>query len=177
MHFEEEFNEGKRKKSVLWGVILGEIKKAKPDFIYNRDEITKKFLNLMVTYKRIKKRMSESGREATTWEYFESFDQIYGTKHFMNPPTELLASSSQLVQEVSENEDDPSSVSDQPSSTPKQRKEKKDDVTSILKAQEKEDERRHQELIAVERDRVQAERERTEVLKDIKNLLQEILQK
>jgi len=47
----------------------------------------------MATYKRVKHRNKQSGQNRTNWEYFEIFDNVYGSSHVLAPPDEILYSS------------------------------------------------------------------------------------
>lgn len=93
LDMENAFGSGRRKKSVLWGKVLDKMKTDAPDLSATRDQLQRKFLNMYATYKRIKKRNNSTGRDATTWEFFNDFDEIYGTRHSISPPSQNLQSS------------------------------------------------------------------------------------
>ncbi|XP_037808214.1 uncharacterized protein LOC119601369 [Lucilia sericata] len=86
LDMEPEFQEGRKKKTILWERVLSKIKETQPDFKMTKDQINRKFLNLMTTYRRIKDRGSKTGRNATSWEYFKMFDEVYGKGYCGKPP-------------------------------------------------------------------------------------------
>ncbi|XP_039968573.1 uncharacterized protein LOC126764193 [Bactrocera neohumeralis] len=93
LRYEGDFAAKRKKRSVLWERILNNIKEVDAKFPFSRDEITRKFLNFMVTYKRIKKRNNTSGEAATHWEFYEEMDDVYGTRSDVAVPQETLDSS------------------------------------------------------------------------------------
>ncbi|XP_049303113.1 uncharacterized protein LOC125776197 [Bactrocera dorsalis] len=96
LDMEQEFSCGKRKKSVLWGKVLDNIKTEAPDLTATKEQLQRKFLNMLATYKRIKKRNRSTGRDATTWDFFNDFDEVYGNRHSVDPPSENLQNSLDL---------------------------------------------------------------------------------
>lgn len=176
LKYESNFASGKRKKCILWSLILDDIKKTDPEFPFSRDEISRKFNNLLLTYKRIKHRNNESGQEATRWEFFDNFDSVYGTKHFVTPPANIQASSLDTynVNEVEQSTDEDENCT---LSTPQHKRRRQNqnsektlsEVLQFMKTQEANEERRHQEQIEVDKERI-------DVLKDIRNLLVQQLQ-
>lgn len=103
-----------------------------------------------------------SGRSATLWEYFEEFDSAYGSSHFIAPPTNLLASSLDGLPPLETTNMEQQSAQQTPA-----RKRKLDEVLDFFKEEAQDTERRYQESI----DR---ERQRIDILKDIRNLLQNL---
>ncbi|XP_054736222.1 uncharacterized protein LOC129243112 [Anastrepha obliqua] len=87
LNMEDEFKSDRRKKNVLWKKVVTKVKNVNPNIRLDSTTAQRKCLNLLVTYKRIKKRNNSSGKEATSWRYFEDFDEVYGTRHSMTPPT------------------------------------------------------------------------------------------
>ncbi|XP_018793504.1 PREDICTED: uncharacterized protein LOC108971710 [Bactrocera latifrons] len=93
LEMEHKFSAGKRKKSVLWAKVVNKMKLVNTDVPQSKDLMQRKFLNLFATYKRIKKRNGQTGREATSWEFFEEFDEVYGRRHSIQPPAKNLQGS------------------------------------------------------------------------------------
>ncbi|XP_054734726.1 uncharacterized protein LOC129242191 [Anastrepha obliqua] len=97
LNMEDEFKSGRRKKNVLWEKVVTEVKNVNPNIRLDSTTAQRKFLNLLVTYKRIKKTNNSSGREATSWRYFEDFDEVlYLNFHFMLPLMLMLQVMSHL---------------------------------------------------------------------------------
>ncbi|XP_073832438.1 uncharacterized protein isoform X2 [Musca autumnalis] len=80
-----DFVAKKKKKSTIWNEIIYEIKKIDESFPFNRNEAQLCFLQLMITYKRIKKRQKSSGKVNTTWEYFDILDKVMGSYYTLDP--------------------------------------------------------------------------------------------
>ncbi|XP_039968195.1 uncharacterized protein LOC120779920 [Bactrocera tryoni] len=80
LDLEPEFAGGKRKKSVLWGKVLENMRFINLEVSQTKEFMQRKFLNLFATYKRIKKRNDATGRGVTTWEYFKDFDKVFGLR-------------------------------------------------------------------------------------------------
>lgn len=78
---EEDFSSGRIKKSELWSRVWEKVKEEIPSLQYSKEQITRKYLNLLTTYRRIKNRSVESGKTATTWEYFDEFDDAFGDRY------------------------------------------------------------------------------------------------
>ncbi|XP_039968908.1 uncharacterized protein LOC120780714 [Bactrocera tryoni] len=72
LEMEHEFSAGKRKKSVLWAKVVNKMSMVNADVPKSKDLMQRKFLNLFATYKRIKRRNEQTGREATSWEFLKS---------------------------------------------------------------------------------------------------------
>ena len=68
------------------GIIYTDLQKT-------REDVARKFQNMVNTYKRIKNRNNARGRNATCWDHFDNFEEIYGTKYPVNPPLPILQSS------------------------------------------------------------------------------------
>ncbi|KAI8127051.1 hypothetical protein CVS40_2849 [Lucilia cuprina] len=56
LEMEPDFQEGRKNRTILWENVLSKIKETQPDFKMTKDQISRKFLNLMTTYRRIKDR-------------------------------------------------------------------------------------------------------------------------
>lgn len=184
MKFENEFSAGKKKKIQLWGNILEEIQNVDPFFKHNKFEIKKKWDNLITTYKRIKKRNSATGRDATTWDYYEIFDANYGTRHNITPPSNLLSSSSTfadqntspniftetgLVVDHSNNDEDDEEVIETPQK--KRRIQKNDELLDFFKKEAIEEAARHKELVLLEKEKMETERIRVDLIKNLAETL------
>lgn len=85
---------------MLWAKVVDEVKKVNKDLKIDRNIAQRKFSNLLITYKRIKKRNNTSGRESTSWLHYEDFDEVYGTRHSINLPTQNLQSSVELPMSI-----------------------------------------------------------------------------
>ncbi|KNC33548.1 hypothetical protein FF38_03850 [Lucilia cuprina] len=86
LEMEPDFQEGRKNRTILWENVLSKIKETQPDFKMTKDQISRKFLNLMTTYRRIKDRSSKTGRNASSWEFFKMFDEVYGKRYCGKPP-------------------------------------------------------------------------------------------
>lgn len=187
LRYEPEFQAGKKTKSTLWGKVWTDIKNVDNDFPFSKEELKRKFLNLVITYKRIKARNGKSGRSSTCWEYFEQFDAHYGCKHAIATPREDLISSldetsinvgpSMESLEVDEGniEVDEVNVQAGSSSRTKRRRTESNDILEFLKEESKKDAERHNELVSIERERLKIEMERVQELRGLKDLLQKHL--
>ena len=87
-----EFNAVKKKQISLWGTVLSKMKTTSPFSELDGLDIKEKVENLKTSYKRIKERNNESGREATIWEFFGIFDEAYGGRHGVFTPQKILFS-------------------------------------------------------------------------------------
>ncbi|XP_039623143.1 uncharacterized protein LOC120537928 [Polypterus senegalus] len=58
------------------------------------DKLRKKWNNLIVTYKRAKNRIRESGHAKITWEHFEAMDSLLSKKMGLSPPEGTIIKSS-----------------------------------------------------------------------------------
>ncbi|XP_054081538.1 uncharacterized protein LOC128919912 [Zeugodacus cucurbitae] len=86
LHHEAEFSGKKRKRNTIWESILREMRDVESSFTFSRDEIARCFLNIMGTYKRIKK---ETVLLASNWEYFSEFDEVFGSRSSTEVPLEM----------------------------------------------------------------------------------------
>lgn len=158
------FSNGKKSKTTLWRIVHSEIIKVNIEFPFSAEEAKKKFNNLMTTYKRIKKRNSETGKGRTYWPYFEAFDVVFGTKHFVAPPAGIILDSlsSETYESSNVIEQD---VADQ--SPAKKTKTNLRDVLDFLKEMEANEENRHQEQMALENQKLDIEFKKLEILQII----------
>lgn len=84
---DEDFSTGRVKKSELWDRVLEKIKDEIPNLKYTREQINRKYLNLLTTYRRIKNRSIETGKIVTSWEYFDDFDDAFGDRYAISAST------------------------------------------------------------------------------------------
>lgn len=66
-----------------------EIKDVYSWFRFSRDDITRKYLNMMAKYLK----NNSSGEAANSWGYYEDFDDVHGTHRDVVVPPNLLESS------------------------------------------------------------------------------------
>ncbi|XP_050339034.1 uncharacterized protein LOC126765352 [Bactrocera neohumeralis] len=182
LNMEDEFKSGRKKKNVLWKKVLSEIKNVNPHIRLDSTTAQRKFLNLLVTYKRIKKINNSSGREATSWRYFEDFDEVYGTRHSITPPIANLQASLDLVPSTSPTSS--SEVNGSPDSPPTSsqrathpRATSNKDILKFFEAEAVKEEARHNEVMAMEREKLSLEKERIKALLDMKSVLADYLKK
>lgn len=176
---ENEFNDGKTNKGTLWKKCIDKMKRVKPELAISPLEARKKFSNLLISYKRIKKRKEKSGRGAIYWQYFEEFDAVYGTRHNIIPPRGLTFDSSSANRYEEENdmvEEVDVSVLDTSNEVVPRRsrkapdKRKNDDISELLKylkEEEAKDSHRHEELMKLEREKNELEKEKINCLKEL----------
>lgn len=130
----------------------------------------------MISYKRIKQRNTETGQGRTTWEYFDELDEIYGSRHAVAPPSNMLLSTfgaENAEETVADLDMEASSSMQNRNAAQPARKRRaapntENEILKFLKEQEEEEKIRFNNLLEAERDRI-------EVLKDIKNTLQSLL--
>lgn len=191
---EQDFRNGRQKKSVLWKKIETELKATFPSITHNKDTIQRKFINLLTTYKRIKARNATSGNARSWWDFFEDFDEVYGTRHSVDVPEENLLSSLDVPPSPQSN----SSTTDSPVtfegftneasssqalfSTPKpaKRKRRQDETEStidFLKEEAKKDDTRFSELLKIENERLEIEKQKLTEMKELKNIMKQLLPK
>ncbi|XP_039953243.1 uncharacterized protein LOC120770127 [Bactrocera tryoni] len=163
---EVDFCAKRKKKSVLWEKVLREIKGVDAEFPFSRDDITRKFMNFMVTYKRIKRRNKTSGEAAATWEFFDQMDEIYGTRTDIVVPEELLDSSlSDILSGINDHiADDANSDTDKEPP----RKRARCDVLDFLRAESQEDKKLLKEFLECEKGKLKVEREKVEEMKKLR---------
>ncbi|XP_036334039.1 uncharacterized protein LOC118744802 [Rhagoletis pomonella] len=170
---EDQFNEGRKKKSVLWGEVLKEIKEQIPTFKLTKDEVIRKFLNLSTTYKRIKDRIMSKGRTSSSWEFFDDFDEVYGTRYSINTKKDLTEPTLEHATDEEEN-----IVEVKPARCSKCKKRKSDaaaDFLGFLKEQANREQARHDEVMEIERKKLRLEEERMKVFGDLKDILKSSL--
>ncbi|XP_036320400.1 uncharacterized protein LOC118734829 [Rhagoletis pomonella] len=180
LNMEDEFASGRRKKSVLWNKVVEEVKKINRDINIDRHIAQRKFLNMLVSYKRIKKRNNSSGREATSWLYFEDFDEVYGTRHSINPPPQNLQASLELPSSPPLDEGNVEPPNSPPTSSrraPHPRRNPNSEILKFFEEQAIKEQTRHDEAMAVEREKLSLEKERIQALLELKSILNRCLQK
>nr|XP_014093722.1 uncharacterized protein LOC106619917 [Bactrocera oleae] len=168
LDMEAEFAAGKKKKAVLWGRVLESMKAVNPEIKDSKEAIQRKFLNMLASYKRIKKRNKSTGRDATSWEYFEEFNAVYGSRHSIEPPLENLLSS--LGSPTCEDSDCGDSDSYLGSASKRSKKSQNETLT-FLKAESSQEQKRHDELVQLEREKLEIEKEKISVLSALREIL------
>lgn len=149
---------------------MREIKEVDDTFPFSRDDITRKFLNFCVTYKRIKKRNNSSGEAETTWEFFEEMDEVYGSRFGISVPDTILESSS-----IDTQVDPPEVVMSSPEEPAP--KKKKCEILEFLKEQARIDTEFIQNLIAIEEKKLKLEERKLEEMRRLRILLSEAITK
>lgn len=173
---DSEFS-GKRKKRIfLWGQVLQKMKDVYKNLPFSRDDITRKYLNMMTTYKRIKKRNNRPGEAATSWDFFDQFDEVYGSRfdNMMIPESDLKSSLSSLITELKHehlaNDDD----NDSGGSSPPPRKRARSDILEFLRAESESDKKILKELLQCEKEKLKLEREKVEEIKKLRKAFEAI---
>ncbi|XP_055373444.1 uncharacterized protein LOC129606863 [Condylostylus longicornis] len=184
--FENEFQSGKTKKTLLWNQVLEKILEKDPSFSFSKNDMIVKYTNCYTTYKRIKKRYRETGKGSTTWEFFDEFDEVFGRTVSADPFSENLFLS---MDEISnDNESNLNIVStvktenyniyendygdtETPSpikreSRPRKRKFK--DIIDALKDEVIQADRHHKDLLIIEKEKIK-------ILRGIKDLMEKFL--
>lgn len=96
------------KKKKLWDKISGEMKEI-GQYNISGNECNNKYRNLLQTYRQNKeKRLKKTGESKVTWEFFDTFDSVLGSKSSSAPPKKMLSTS---IEELSNDDDDDSSAS------------------------------------------------------------------
>lgn len=152
---------------LLWEKVLRQIKEIDGDFKFSRDDITRKFLNLMVTYRRIKKRNSTSGEAASTWEFFEDFDVVYGARSDVVVPESLLDSSLNTTLECLLTEENVQGGS--PATPPPKRL--RCEVLQILREERWADKEFMDSFLNIEKGRLKVKKEKVEEMKKLRECL------
>lgn len=99
----ENFRNPKVKKKTLWTEIL-QVMKANGYSDLNEDLLDRKMRNMKKSYKNIKdnNKKSNTGRGRVSWEYFETFEEIFANDMTINCSSTL--SSMQRDKEITANE-------------------------------------------------------------------------
>lgn len=92
----EKFRDPKVKKKFLWAEIAKEFKKQNYTCV-TEDILDRKMRNMKKTYRTIKDNQKLSGRGRITWEYFETFENIFLDDKTMNIESTLSSMQSQPV--------------------------------------------------------------------------------
>lgn len=74
---EEQFNDVKN-HDVLWGQITKKLNSH--NIFVNVLQVKNKWKNLKKTYKKVVDDNSQTGNKATTWKFFEEFNNVYGNR-------------------------------------------------------------------------------------------------
>lgn len=172
LDMEEEFANGRRKKCVLWRKVVEKIKEQKPDFTLNKDQVNRKFLNFLTTYKRIKSRNKESGRNATTWEFYEDFDEIYGIRHSVVPPAVNLISSIEPTGTPEPSPEPTECTAEEVEPPSKKTRGSQNEILEYIKKESEKEQKRHEELMAMEERKLQVEEKRVSTMLQLKEVLE-----
>ncbi|XP_036332285.1 uncharacterized protein LOC118743625 [Rhagoletis pomonella] len=160
----------RKKRSVLWEKVLREIKEVDSDFPFSRDDITRKFLNFTVTYKRIKKRNNTSGEAATTWEFFDEMDEVYCCRSdVVVPEGNLECSLIEILSGTNENseyEKEPDTSSPEPKA-----KKMKNEVLEFLQKEADSDKETLKNFMDLEERKLEVEKEKLEEMRNLRFLL------
>ncbi|XP_018799645.1 PREDICTED: uncharacterized protein LOC108975546 [Bactrocera latifrons] len=157
-----------------------EIKDVEATFPFIKDEIIRCFMNIMIMYKRIKKRNHTSGESATNCEYFEALDEVFFSQSCVQLPEDMTESSIENLLNTLTGESAISSVTETPSInlTPTLGiKRKKNDVIDFLIKEFEKDEATIQKLLKTGKDKVSIEREKLEEVKQIRLLFESMAEK
>ncbi|XP_054082958.1 uncharacterized protein LOC128924147 [Zeugodacus cucurbitae] len=186
LRHEPDFCAKKKKRSAIWEQIMREIKEVEGTFPFSRDEATRCFINLMGTYKRIKKRNNTSGESSTNWEFFDVMDEVFGSRSSVQVPSEMLESSLEsLVEDLTS--DSPLTPTDShapmnldatPSENTTQRfaiKRKRCEVLEFLSKESEADAKVMKKLLDIEAEKIAVEKEKVAELKEIRALFQRIV--
>ncbi|XP_050338208.1 uncharacterized protein LOC126765339 [Bactrocera neohumeralis] len=181
LEMEHEFSAGKRKKSVLWAKVVNKMSMVNADVPKSKDLMQRKFLNLFATYKRIKRRNEQTGREATSWEFFEEFDDVYGRRHSIQPPAKNLQGSLMDSAEVCEGSgDDNTDYSSESQLVNERRKRPKtaaNEALEFLKNEALKEQTRHEEVLQFEKEKLNFEKEKINVMMKLRETLEKLTEK
>lgn len=69
---------------------------------FTKDEIYRKYWNLIITYtyKRIKRRNTTSSEAPTSWKYFDMLDEVYGTSSNIYVAGEIVNQSMENLEDI-----------------------------------------------------------------------------
>ncbi|XP_049316834.1 uncharacterized protein LOC125779520 [Bactrocera dorsalis] len=162
---------------------MRDVKGIDNTFPFSKDESTRCFVNIMGTYKRIKKRNNTSGEGATNWEFFQTLDEVFGSRSSVLVPDAMLESSlNSLMQDLSNDPPDSPTVLDldatlPSTSTPRNKLTRKMNVLEFLNKESEEDAKVMKKLLDTEAEKLAVEKEKLVELKEIRTLFQKILDK
>lgn len=185
MRHEQEFAAKKKKRNTIWEQIMREIKEVDSTFPFYRDETTRCFVNIMGTYKRIKKRNNTSGESSTNWEYFEIMDEIFGSRSSVLVLNEMVESSLEaLIGDLSDGPltpDNPTMLNTDicPSdiNTPRSVvKRKRCDALELLGKESEADAKIMKTLLDMEAEKIALEKDKLAELKELRTLFEKILE-
>ncbi|XP_055387837.1 uncharacterized protein LOC129616282 [Condylostylus longicornis] len=184
LKYEREFVSKRFKKSTLWNKIYNDILEVEPDFPFNSTELYNKFLNIMCTFKRIKRRNNTSGEACTTWEFYDMLNEVYGNSSNITVPQEILGSSLDDLQELlgntstsSETIQVQSDVCIENLSPATSKPKKKNEILNFLEKEAESDKKIMQEMLEIEKEKIKIEKEKIQELRELKNLLKSLLPK
>ncbi|XP_049302154.1 uncharacterized protein LOC125775541 [Bactrocera dorsalis] len=168
LRHEAEFSGKKRKRNTIWESILRKMRDVESSFPFSRDEITRCFLNIMGTYKRIKKRNSTSGEAASNWEYFSEIDEVFGSRSSIEVPLEMTEYSIISLESPST-----TATIDGVDVTPTTSvKRKRNDVIEFLEKESEKENEAINKLIKIESERLEVEKEKLKELNQLRALFE-----
>ncbi|XP_049314816.1 uncharacterized protein LOC125778954 [Bactrocera dorsalis] len=178
LDMEPDFQSKRKTRVVLWQAVLQKIKDTDLEFSFSRDDISRKFLNLMVTYKRIKKRNNTSGEAATAWEYFDELDKVYGSRSDITVPESNLDSSmssifNSLTNENAESAD--SSFSENIGAAPPRKRSR--NVLDFLQNESTFEKELLDDLLKCEKEKIEIEKQKLDEIKKLTKLFYHLISK
>ncbi|XP_054091720.1 uncharacterized protein LOC128923486 [Zeugodacus cucurbitae] len=179
LDLEPEFAGGRRKKSVLWGKVVDNMRLINPEVSQTKEFMQRKFLNLFATYKRIKKRNDATGRGATTWEYFKDFDSVFGNRHSIEPPIRNLQSSLQSLVESGVSEEERCAEESEAEGVSRKKRPKTiaSETLDFFKEEARKEQIRHEETMLIEKEKLLVDKERIKAMLDLRQVLEGLCQK
>ncbi|XP_054746078.1 uncharacterized protein LOC129250478 [Anastrepha obliqua] len=177
LRHEADFSGKKKKRNTIWETIWREIKDVESSFPFSRDDITRCFLNIMGTYKRIKKRNNTSGEAPSNWEYFDEIDKVFGSRSSINVPLEMTDYSFEEIT-INPTISSPVSLTSEEDLAPTtSRKRKKNDVIEFLEKESEKDGEVLDKLLKLENEKLEVEKEKLAELKELRALFEAIGEK
>lgn len=135
----------------------------------------RKFLNFMVTYKRIKKRNKTSGEAATTWDFYDRWDKIYGCRSDISISECTLESSiDALVEDLTCDSNEPCGSYLAPTDhecSPPPRKRDRADVVEFLRSESVADRKLLEEILNCEKEKIKIEKDKIEKISQLREAL------
>lgn len=165
------------------------MKKINANLFFTPLELKSKYYNMLTTYKRIKKRHAFSEAARTVWSYFKSFDEVYGRKHSIAPPKNILISTLENIQNQKKTTTDTDCINDDndafemddneieeiPRTTFKRGSiTKTDEILNYFEKQSEEDKKMHEEYMQIEQRKLEVELQKLEVLKEILQIFRQL---
>lgn len=183
---EAQFVKGEKSKNTLWNIVISRMKKTKPHLKLTGKEARTKFNNLMLTYKRNKKKKKQSGAAPINWKYFNRFDEVYGVRHSIEPPRSTIIDTLQdeenNVGGANNSEGEPhfpEANHEFPEDTSTHQNPKKgsqhDKLIAYWQQEDDREQVRHNERMQIEKQRNEIETNKIQVLLEIKDILEKLV--